>query len=197
MRTSLLAIVVLCFSATLHGQGYINFDNTGSSAENRVYIDEWLNPAALVPGGTQFRVALYFARTEDGESALVQVGNAEGFIGTPNERYGVFLGGERIVFPTIAGGSGLFQVKGWEAAYGSTYKEAAANPAARRGTSPAFVTDTRHPDSTEPNPNIVNGSQFGGRPFRGFVIAVPEPSTVVLALVGVVTIGLVLRCRRA
>jgi len=197
MPTRLILLLALALVANLHGQGYIGFDNLDASAGQKVYIDDWLNPAALAPGGSQFRVALYFARIEDGESALTQLGSAVGFVGQPHERYGLFIGGERITPSTCCGQPGYFQVKAWESTCGSTYEEAAANPAARIGSSPIFLADTG--DRTialEPVYGLVANS-FPDRPFRGFVIAVPEPSTVVLALVGVVTIALVLRRRKA
>jgi hypothetical protein len=196
MRTLLTFFVAFCVTSSLQGQGYIGFDNFGASAEQKVYIDEWLNPAALAPGGGQFLVALYFARIEDGESALAQLGSVVGFAGQPHERYGLFNGGERIAPTPPYGKPGFFQVKGWESAYGATYEEAAANPAARIGSSPIFIADTA--DRTialEPVLGLV-GNSFPDRPFRGFVIAVPEPSMVVLALVSVVTITPMLRRRK-
>jgi hypothetical protein len=190
MRTLSTFFMALGVSLSLQGQGEIGFNNIGASPEQKVYIDEWLNPSSLAPGGRQFLVALYFARIEDGESSLVQIGDATGFIGSP-DRTGVFWGGGRTVPTTLPGQMGLFQVKGWEAAYGTTYEQAAANPAARIGQSPVFLADTEDPVIQIPAPDLIQpGSP---RPFRGFVIAVPEPSTPVLALVGVVTIALVLR----
>jgi len=144
----------------------------------------------LVPGGNQFLVALYFAPEGEAESSLTQVGSVVGFAGTPEERHGLFNAGGRTVATPSPGGVGMFQVKGWESAYGSTYEEASANPAARVGNSPVFLVETA--TGIEQIPDIVNGS-FPSRPFRGFVIAVPEPSTSLLALAGIAAVALFLR----
>ena len=187
MRSRLLfvAVLVSCYVGLDAGgaQGTISFDNLAASAEQKIYIDEWLNPAALAPGGRQFLVALYFAPISAGESSLTQVGPATGFIGDPNQRYGTFSGGTRTVTPDNWGGAALFQVKGWEAAYGNTHEEAAANSAARRGESPVFIADTSNPQTLEPIEGLINSS-YPERPFRGFVIAVPEPSTGILIFAG-------------
>jgi hypothetical protein len=196
MRTSLLLIVLLSVNVSLTGQGIVNFSNASATfPEQKVYIDEWLNPAKLVPGGEHYLVALYFSQVDD-DAVLTQVGSAVGFIGPLDPPKGMFLGGNRTVSTATSGGVGFFQVRGWESAYGNTYEEAAANPAARVGKSSVFIFDTASPDTPEPPRALTDGDPYE-RSFRGFVIAVPEPSTGALALVGVVTIALVVRCRRA
>jgi len=195
MRTSLAFLIALGISPILHGQGIVNFTNGGNpSPEQKVYIDDWLNPSALAPGGQRFLVALYFSPNSDSESSLTQTGSAVGFIGTSDERTGIFFGGGRTVATVSPGASGFFQVKGWEAAYGATYEEAVANPRARVGKSPVFMADTTNPDSTEPVYGLIANSH-PDRPFRGFVIAVPEPSTTILALAGIVAAVPFLVCK--
>ena len=191
-----IVFALIGLSSSLHGQGHILFDNLGASAEQKVYIDEWLNPAALPPGGTEFLVALYFARIEDGETALTQIGAATGFAGSPGYG-GIFSGGVRVVPTTFPGQPGFFQVKGWESAYGSSYEEAAANPDARIGNSPIFLAATANRTTATESALGLVGFSFPSRPFQGFVIAVPEPSTALLALAGIVTIALVLRRPKA
>ena len=194
MPTRLILLLAGGIAASLYGQGVIDFTaGLNPLAEHRVYIDEWLNPSALAPEGNQFLIALYFSHDSDNESSLMQAGGAVGFLGAPGERRGIFHGGGRTVPTVYPGAPGFFQVKGWESVYGTTYEEAASKPAARIGKSPVFVADTRHPDSLEPNPNLVNGSMGSGRPFQGFVIAIPEPSSGILVFAGIMTTALVLR----
>jgi len=188
MQTLLIIVAFLGSSLGAHpqgAQGTIGFNNIGGSAEQKVYIDEWLNPAALVPAGEEYLVALYFAPLSAGEGWLTQVGPSKGFLGFyVGQTSGIFAGGSRTVTPDNWGGAALFQVKGWEAAYGNTYEEAAANSAARRGESPVFIADTSNPQTLEPIEGLINSSQSGPQPFRGFVIAVPEPSTGLLLFAG-------------
>jgi len=179
MRIRLAFIAALSIAANALGQGRIGFWNIGASPEQKVYIDEWLNPSALAPGGAQFLVALYFGPPGADESALTQLGGTGGF-----SFPGVFFGGTRTVPDYV----GVFQVKGWEAAFGSTYEEAKANPAARVGQSPVFTAYASFP--TEPAYSLIEHSQGE---FRGFVIAVPEPSSGMLLFAGIVTSALVFR----
>ena len=196
MRVFILILGSLVVNADLYGQGVVNFTNgSGASPEQRVYIDEWMNPAALAPSGRQFLVALYFSPVSDSESALTQAGAAAGFLGDPGTRTGIFTGGSRTVATDYPGGSGFFQVKGWEAAYGNTYEEAAANPAARVGKSPVFISDTADHSIPERSVDLVEGS-YPDRPFQGFVIAVPEPSIAMIGIGGIVALGLLGRVRK-
>ena len=196
MRALLIIVVLASGTVSLFGQGVIGFANNGSlSPEDKVYIDDWLNPAALAPGGGQFLVALYFAPLSAGEMSLTQVGGPTPFLGRSDQRYGLFFGGNRTVATDYAGGPGLFQVKGWEAAYGGAYEEAAANPAARVGHSPVFIADTADRVHTlEAILGLVESS-YADRPFRGFVIAVPEPATGVLVFVGMGAAVVVMRSK--
>jgi len=101
------------------------------------------------------------------------------------------------VTPDNWGGAALFQVKGWEAVYGSTYEEALADPSARTGESPTFIADTADRVHTlEPIEGLINSSRSGPQPFHGFVIAVPEPSTGVLIFGGLAAAVVVIRAKR-
>src|SRR5689334_22231304 len=110
MRTSLAVLVSLAITANGNAQGVVGFWNNGALPEQTIYVDEWLNPSALAPGGREFLVALYFARVEDGESSLTQAADAVGFVGAPG-RTGLFFGGSRTVMTTLPGQVALFQVK--------------------------------------------------------------------------------------
>ena len=194
MRISALFLVALCLNGDLWGQGRIRFSNEGTALpEQLIYVDEWLNPSALAPGGTGFLVALYFSPDDTDESAFIQVGSAAGFLGTPDQHRGVFLGGNPLVPTSEPGGFGFFQVKGWEAAYGSSYEEAMANVSARVGKSSVFKCDTAA--GGERSFNLVESS-YTDRPFQGFVIAVPEPSITMIGLGGIVALGLLGRVRK-
>jgi len=192
----LLVLAVVSLGTQLFGQGQILFHNIGGSAEQKVYIDEWLNPDALAPGGRQFLAALYFSPVDGDESSLTQVGSAAGFLGNPDQRYGVFFGEGQTVPTLQIGGAGFFQVKAWEAIYGSTYEEALVNPSARTGKSPIFIADTADRiNATEPVYGLVPNS-YPERPFQGFVIAVPEPSITMIGVGGTVALAFLCRVRR-
>ena len=108
MRVFIVILGLSAVNASLCGQGLIGFNNSGASPEQKIYIDEWLNPAALAPGGDQFRVALCFAPVDGEESTLLQVGGSGTFLGTPDERYGLFFGGTRTVQTVNIGGGRFF-----------------------------------------------------------------------------------------
>ena len=80
--------------------------------------------------------------------------------------------------------------------YGSTYEEAVANPTARTGKSPIFIADTANRTTALEGISGLVAASFRDRPFRGFVIAVPEPSTGVLILAGVGAVVVVIRVKR-
>src|SRR5260370_957214 len=131
-------------------QGTLNFSNYGA-------------PGAITNGltglpaevGTTFSVALYFAQDGISDAAqLVQIGPAV------HLRFwaGYFDGGTYRVPTLPAGGFGMFQVRVWETAFGSTYEQAVASSTPQNGRlglageSGILRGPTGNPTLTEPTP---------------------------------------------
>ena len=81
-----------------------------------------------------------------------------------------------------AGATGTFQIKAWETAFGATYQEASAVVGALVGESSAFSMAVGNDAAVPPlpAPNMVAGGYEG----FGLVAVVPEPSTIVLGILG-------------
>jgi uncharacterized protein (TIGR03382 family) len=143
-----------------------------------------------VPRGSAFQAELMFA--PDGtpldafDSVAVRLGDPVSF-NAPIA--GVFLGGIRTAPITPAGGFGLFQVRVWETAYGSSYREAIAsgNPALHAGTSQILRVDTGDPNVGQPpTPLTAAGlTSFVIGPLSSFTPCIPEPPAIALSLLAV------------
>lgn len=163
-----------------HDQGYVLLHNFGGFG---VVVNGLTGRP--VEAGSAFRAALYFA--PDGvtdESQFFQLGNPAGF-----PQPGYFSGGTRSA-PTGRGGFGMFQVRAWETAYGSTYEQAVANTTpqngrlALAGKSGIMRVDTAH--FKDPPQPIMSGEAVVGTHLRdGFTLTVvPEPAPLLLFLAG-------------
>ena len=187
MKTIVLSVMLCSASVSLRAQGTVNFANDDRPAH---LVTNFCTLQPVV-AGTTFMAALYFA--PDGtldESQFQQLGPSTGFVFP-----GIFSGGTRTAPVTPIGAPGLFQVKVWETAFGSTYEEALAAPPqngriALLGKSTILRVDTADPLGTpQPSP-LLPGLQgiYVGTPEA----CVPEPSTIVLSLLGPAC-GLILR----
>ncbi len=92
-----------------------------------------------------------------------------------------------------AGATGFFQVKAWETSFGATYDEAAAVIGAKVGESNVFSMAVTTDVDGQPLPFASNLVQGGLESF-GVVEVVPEPSTIVLGVLGAA--ALLLRRRK-
>jgi hypothetical protein len=122
MAKTILILASLIGAVLLKAQGTVAFYNTRVSGVTN------LATGAGVAIGTTFKAALYYApdqATVPDVSQFIQLGSAVGFGPVP----GCFVGGLRTT-PTTTwpGGSAYFQVRVWEAGYGTTYEEAVASP---------------------------------------------------------------------
>lgn len=130
--------------------------------------------------GNDFSVALY-AGADAGSLAPVASGSflAAGLFNLNDVNTG------------LAGGStGFFQVKAWETAFGATYDEAVA--VGRTGESNVFSMAVTTDVAGQPLPFASNLVQGGLESFS--VEVVPEPSTIVLGVLGAA--ALLLRRRK-
>ena len=171
MKVIISFLLTLC-PLSIFGQGTINFSNASASMDQRIYE----TPGVLAPVGTKYMFGLYYA--PDGitdESMFIQVGASTGIAGTEGSRTGIFNGGARTAPTLSAGGFGMFQVRGWESAYGTSYEAVlASGQPACAGKSNIVRVDTGEPIADPPGTpaSLVNGTGF-----QGFLICIPEPST--------------------
>lgn len=136
MKTRILLLLSTILAGEALAQGTVDFRNgPGSAVSNLVTMQR-------VPGGSTFKAALYCAA--DGvtcEEQFVQIGSAVTFSSA-----GYFYGGTRTSTPAIPpGGWGMFQVRVFEAAYGSTYEEVWMNIGGLRGRSQIIRVKTGDP----------------------------------------------------
>jgi hypothetical protein len=144
-----------------------------------------------VPAGATYQVELMYApdgtAAADFDSMAVRVGGVANFGPTA----GFFSGGGRTIDSiTPAGGFGLFQVRGWQAAMGNSYSSVVASGNGVAGKSTVIRVDTGNPVIGEPAAGLVAAG------LSGFSLTpVPEPSAIALGLLGAGTL-LLLRRRK-
>jgi len=195
-------VVVSVLAASMwqaYSQGTVNFANAGASAVSNSITQ------ARVAVGQAFNVALYYypdsgqaSVTTDQITAGLTTGttviissNSTGF------RFaGVYDGGARTAPTPAPGGTGWFQVRAWEKAFGATYEEALANPTpiggrlALVGSSNIIKVTLGNPTTQPPG---TPGSLINSGIQWFWVVPVPEPSVIGLGVLG---IGALLLLRR-
>jgi hypothetical protein len=180
-------IVAAGFNAFSQGIGTLEFMNVGVTADRQIYVGDYLGPVKAA--GDSYQIALFWGPSGSEENALLQLGNPTGFLDSPGD--GQFSGGLRTIFGVSEDGAVVaLQARAWDKSTGATWAEAAADPAGRVGKGPVFEMKTK-----DPNDIIEQAPRVGYAPgWRGFAIAVPEPSTLAFAALG--TAGLLLLRRR-
>lgn len=178
-----LAIMAAAIFATVNifAQGTVNFSNIGGGG-----ITNSLTGARVIVG-TTFMVQLYYspdqanAPADDLLMPLAGVANIGPIAG-------IYSAGVRTAPVTPPGASAWFQVRAWEAAFGTSYEAALANSQsvggrlALVGKSNTFKVNTSDPTLIPPEAaaNLVAAG------LQGFLITpvVPEPSVIGLGLLG-------------
>jgi hypothetical protein len=157
-------------------QGTVTF--ASSSANHRVYQTDGVTPV-----GAGYSAALYWGTLGSLEGALVQIGATTGV----NSANGLLVnGGTRTTGPaTPAGQQATFQVRAWNGAF-STYELAFAGAQASSlfGRTTPFANPTGNPNDTPPG----TPSNLTGWTTPIVVSAIPEPSTIALAGLGVASL---------
>jgi hypothetical protein len=186
MKALALIGVLLLSTAHIFAQGSVVFSNSGGTAIT-------LSSGRSVPIGSAYQVELMYApdgtATRDFDSMAVRVGAPANFGPTP----GFFSGGGRTINSIQpAGGFGLFQVRGWETAYGNSFNEVCAlqNANAELAKSGIVRVDTGNPLIGEPAASLVAAG------LQGFVSVTcsPEPTASAVGILGI--IGLFFAFRR-
>lgn len=182
-----LAIVVAGLAAQSYGQGTVNL--VAASITNSV-------TGALAASGTAFHLALYWLPDSATPPTTADFNGAQHVAITTNLTLagGANIGPVRIDAITPSGAFAYFQIRAWEAAFGSSYEQAVvAAPVGGRGalagTSNIGRIDTADPTTVPPG--VPPNTAFT---LKGFtLVPVPEPSVIGLGVLG---IGALLLLRR-
>ena len=172
MKRALLSLAcVLITGLSALGQGTVNFANFPGTS--RIFLP---NGTTLAPLGS-LNVALYWGPSNTSDAQLTQIGGLGGIAPIA----GVFSSGTRTTGSGTAGGAtGRFQVWAWSTGFNS-YAEALASGDSSKyiGKSLSFDNATGNPSAQPPGtPAALTG-------LTSFSVApVPEPSTIILGLLG-------------
>ena len=181
-----LLITVAAVLATLNvfaqgtSQGFVDFRNSAGLANsgNRIYVGTYGGGSANYAAGGLYSVGLYYAA--DGvtdESMFTLVGT-----GAPVLAGGIFQGGSRTVDTATPGGPAMFQLRGWSTALGSSYEQVRSSGQGSVGKSGIFRAASLKDPNVTPKPTPDPITNYG---IVGFALTpVPEPSAVVLGILG-------------
>jgi hypothetical protein len=184
MKKTLLTLPALFIGASLLAQGTVNFGNvgTGTSISNRL-------TGTAVPSGTTFKAVLYYL-PDQATVPTTEDFTTRGTILNPSTTTfalaGQFIGGTRTTpESTPKGGIAYFQVRAWEAAFGSTYDEAKNNPNPIGGRL-ALIGESTPVRVATGDQALVGPGSLVTAGLRGFYVTpVPEPSVIGLGILGV------------
>ena len=181
---SLLATATILATASVLGQGsgIVGFSNVGVTNDKRI----WINTTGVVGEGTKagagYQIALYWGpEGTTVDTFMLQVGPAASFLTTATTT-GTFVGGGRTITPLSENGAIVaLQARAWFTdGGGNTSYEMAVIVGAPTGKGPIFQLDTKDPTiATEQAPSVAQAPGWGG-----FVIVIPEPSTLLLGMMG-------------
>jgi hypothetical protein len=183
MKLLLATVLALSVGLNAFAQGVVSFSNAGATDPQKVWVGATgtANGGILAPVGTYYNVALYYDPLVDQsltDTPFVQIGAPAGF-GILGESPGVFHGGNRTI-PVGNGGVVNFQVRIWQTAFGTSYEQVLVN-GGFAAKSWVFRMDTAI--GQEPVMNVLGTGTFTTG-WTGFAI-VPEPSVMLLGLLGV------------
>jgi hypothetical protein len=181
----IVAAMAALVAANSFGQGSVVFSNSGGTPITKA------DGTTRVQAGSTYQAELMYApdgtAAADFDSMAVRVGGVANFGPTA----GFFSGGGRTIDSIQpAGGFGLFQVRAWTTAIGTSYADVVSKNSGEAGKSPVVRVDTGNPLIGEPAAGLVAAG------LQGFsVTPVPEPSAIALGLLGAGTL-LLLRRRK-
>jgi hypothetical protein len=177
MNKLLLAVITLAAGLSALAQGTVNINNNftavGASAKAFVYLDGGVLP---VPKG--------LGRVEVLDATGAVISPIKDGTGNPFGADGLFFLGVTEVPGTSAGGNGSIAIRAWDSSTGSTYATALSKAI-------QVVTITGFGGGLTPTPTLGTAGNFAGLTLSPG--AVPEPSTVALAALGVAGLFFVAR----
>jgi len=187
------AAILATLNMYAQGQGTLSFTSVGAGTPPAGGPQKLITDPTGAPAGAGYAVALYWGdASQTTDASLTQIGASANML-TGNSAGTFFGGGRTITTPgsAINGPVLTFQVRGWATAAGNSYDAARAAGGAT-GKGAIFTLKTKDP--TDPLTTAPNLWQAPG--YLGFQIAVPEPSTIALGLIGGVSALLMLRRRK-
>ena len=188
MKGIVALVLTMAGLASGFAQGQINFVNTSAAFGGPARLVTTIgmqafgftNGAPLV--GTNYMAQLYLA--SDFSDVLVE--GPSPFRITATTQPGTWNSGVRNFLPAYQQGSTVtLVVRVWDSNYGATYMQALLNGAPGLGQSAAF--DYFIPIAPYA-PNLLTMTNF-----QGFVVGIPEPSTISLGLLGIGALALFAR----
>jgi len=185
MRLKALMLVGMVAALPALGQGTLTFSTTPTYVKTPAagaLVTNGAGGAALT--GSTFWAQLYYSTTAGG--TFTKFGTARNFLTGAGAG---FVSGGTVQVPGVAEGANVFiQMKAWEGAAGSSF-ESVQTAKGKIGTSNTIVVGLGGPNLSPPKtPGTLDG-------MAGFaIVAVPEPSTIALGLLGAA--GLFLRRRK-
>lgn len=177
MKKLLIALAAVLVTAASYAQGTINFNTRFSTAGVNAPV-ELSDPAGTGPGPA-YSAALYL-QGAGGELTLIPSSVTTFRDGTSNPAFAKYINAVEANVPGVTAGPITVRMRAWKTSEG-TYETATI-----RGESTPFVISTL---GTPPGtPGDLPSS------FTGFIITVPEPSTIALGVLGAA--ALLLRRRK-
>ena len=189
-------LLTVCMANVSPGQGYVIFDSTilpGWVTLNTPPVPDPVSPTNLPAAGTWTAALLWAPGTTLGQplGSFIQLATVSG----PQDAAQGYISGDTIVNIPASnsngneppGASSTFLVQAWLGAY-ANYSSAVAN-GALRGMSVEFTNSVGNPTTVPPGtPTPLTG-------WDGNLVMVPEPSTIVIGVLGAATLLLFRRHR--
>ncbi len=189
MKRILILTGAVLAAVNLYAQGVVTFAN---SATLSPVID--IYTGQKIVAGSTFQAALFYApdsATAPDMDAMVRIGGPANF----GPSAGAYSGGGRTTPASTAPGAyAWFQVRVWETAYGATYDEVMAGTIfingrlGKAGASNIFRSPTG-------NPPLLPAVVLANSGLQTMYVGIPEPSSLVLGLLGAGALFLVRRRR--
>jgi len=184
MKKLLIVGLLIMASASAFAQGTVNFNNNGlvnpPLPDNLAifYGDASAGGHRLTLGDGTYVAQLYFGAVGTPVDSLMAVSSpAANFRASTTTLPGTWSGGTRTLTGFASGTTVALQVRVWSTADGPDYITAfAKNNGLYTGKSAVF-------NYLVPNPGDPASAYLMGN-FTGFVVAVPEPSVIVLGILG-------------
>jgi len=174
MKKLLLVAVLTLTAAFVHAQGTVSFVN---STTTKVNYDTGTGSTAPVPTGNPgiYTAGLFWGAQGTPQAGLAQIATTT----TWAPFSGVFSGGT-VSFPVAGGTKVSLQVRAWKT----------ADPL-NIGYGPVqLITLGNAGSPPSPAASLTAPTTSGDSPFAGFVVPVPEPSSIALGLLGLGAVAL-------
>jgi hypothetical protein len=169
-------------SASAFAQGTVNFNNNGLLAGNPDSIKVFYGPQSagqpLTLAFGAYVAQLYYGAPGSPEDALTAVQSpASNFRVSTTTNPGTWSGGTRTLAGFAEGAAVALQVRVWNTADGADYATAFAKNAGNFTGKSSIFSYTVPAAGSPPAAYLMTG-------FQGFSVAVPEPSVIVLGILG-------------